>query len=120
MKTWRNSNPLVEGNLCQQLCRDCERRSEPVPLRHGGYGKGPRDGELGIIECDRYVLGRVVSAVNAIGHVRRVGKGLKSVRAASRHVKRDLVVITELEAFPVPVRRRGRPKIHDDVKDRAV
>jgi len=42
------------------------------------------------------------------------------VRAASRHVKRDLVVITELEAFPVPVCRRGRPKIHDDVEDRAV
>ena len=89
MKTWRNSNPLVEGSLFQQPCRGCERRGEPVPLRHGSYGEGPWDGELGIIECDRHVLGKVVS----LGRKRDPG---------------DLVSMRRGTAW-VPQHRRVRP-----------
>ena len=52
--------------------------------------------------------------------VGRVGQRLETMRAAGRDVERDLLVVTELEAFPVAVRRRHRPQVHDDVEDAAV
>jgi hypothetical protein len=73
-----------------------------------------------MVECYRHVFGRVVRAINAIRHVGRVGQRLETMRAAGRDVERDLLVVTELEAFPVAVRRRHRPQVHDDVEDAAV
>ena len=100
------------------LVTAAERRGQAVPLRHHGHGPGPRDRQVRIVEGDGYVLGGIVGAVDAVGHVRRVGEGLKSVRAAGWHVQRDLLVVPEHEAFPVQVRRRRRPQVHHDVEDR--
>ena len=96
-----------------------QRRSEPVPLRHYGNGKRPRDGQLRIIESYRYILSRVVNAVNPIRHIRWVGEGLKPVRAAGLHIKRDLLFAMQLETLPAAVRRRRGPQIHHNVEDRA-
>src|SRR5208283_485810 len=42
------------------------------------------------------------------------------MRTACRHVESHLLVVTELEALPVPVRWRGSPQIHHDVEDGSV
>src|SRR5215469_7534023 len=103
-----------------RLDRDSQWRSLPVPLRHGGHRKRPADSQFRVVERDRYVLGRVVSPVDAVGDVRDLGDGLESVRAASGHVQRDLLVVAQIEAFPGAERRRRRPQVHDHVEDRAV
>ena len=91
-----------------------------VPRRHGGHGKRPRDGQLGVIEGNRYVLRRVVRAIDAVGDVCRAGEGLKPVRAAGRYVERHLFVVAQFKALPVAVRRRRGPQVNDHVEDRAV
>ncbi len=96
---------LYRACLRQQPCRGSEWRGKPVSLGHRGNRKGPRNCQLRIIEGDRYVLGGIMSAVDAVGHVRRVGEGLKAVCATGWYIQRDLLVITELKAFPVPVGR---------------
>jgi hypothetical protein len=111
---------LYRSCLGQQFGRHPERRREPVMLRPDGHRQRPRDGQLGVVVCDRHVLGGIVRAVDAIRHIGWVGQGLESVGTAGRHVERDLLAVTQLEAFPVPVRRRGRTQVHDDVEDRAV
>jgi hypothetical protein len=40
------------------------------------------------------------------------------VRAAGRHVQRDLCVAVQAEALGVPVGRRARPKVGNHVEDR--
>ncbi len=62
--TWRSPRS------CQRSRRGSERRCESVPRRHCANGKRPRDDEFGVIEGNCYVLSRVVSPVDAIGHVR--------------------------------------------------
>jgi hypothetical protein len=47
---------------------------------------------LRIVECDRYVLGRVMWPVDPVGDVSGLGKGLEPVRATRRHIQRDLLV----------------------------
>jgi hypothetical protein len=108
---------LQRACLCEQSGRSSQWRCVLVPLRPDGDGKRPRDRQFGIVECDRDVLGRVVGAVDLIGHVGGVGESLKPVRAAVGYVERDLLVVTEFEALPVPVCRRSRPKVHHDVED---
>src|SRR5215469_15832475 len=103
-----------------RLDRDSQWRSLPVSLRHNGHWKRPRDSELRVVERDRYILGRVVRAVDAVGDVRDFSDGLESVRAAGRHVKRDLLVVAQIEALPVAERRRRGPQVHDHVEDSTV
>lgn len=57
---------LSQGCLCQQLYRGRERRGKPVPRRHGGNGKRPGDSQFRIIERDRYVLGGIMSVIDAV------------------------------------------------------
>ncbi len=44
-------------------------------------------------------------------------RALETMRAASRHIEDRLLTVTQVEALPVAVCRRGRAKIHDDIED---
>jgi hypothetical protein len=61
-----------------------------------------------------------VLAIDPVGDVGRVGQCLETVRAAGRHVQRLLLLAGQPEALPVPVGRRTRPQVDDDVEDGAV
>ena len=57
--------------------------------------------------------------VDHVRHVRDLGERLEAVRAAGRHVEAHLLVVAQVEARPVPVRRRRRPQVDHHVEDRA-
>ena len=58
--------------------------------------------------------------IEPVGHVGRIREGLEAVRAAGWDVERDLLLVTQLEAFPVAVGRRAGTQIHHDIEDRPV
>ena len=91
-----------------------------VPPGHDPDRKRPWNGQFRVIEANGNVLRRIVRAVDAIGDISDAGECLESVGASVGDVHRHLPVPLQFEALPVPIGRRARAQVDDDVEDRPV
>ena len=91
-----------------------------VPPGHDPDWKRPWNGQCRVIEAHCDVLRRIVRAVDAIGDISNAGECLESMGTSVGDVQRPLLVPLQFEALPVPIGRRARAEVDDDIEDRPI
>src|SRR4051794_20509805 len=75
-----------------------ERARLGVPAGSQTDRQRPGDREVWVVVGDRDILGRVVPAIDAVGHICRLGERLEPMRTSRRNVERTLTVTRQGEA----------------------
>lgn len=97
--------PVSGGTVA---CRDRRRRQRP------------RDGEIGVIECDGQIFTRVVCAVDAVTNIGGRRDGLKAMQKPLRHIEVQEIGVIEPDAQLMAEGRGVRPDVDDDIVYRSV
>ena len=91
-----------------------------VSCRDGGGRKRPRDREVGIVECDPQIFGRIMGTIDPITDIGGRCERLKAVQKSLRHIEVDKVGVVKPDRHLVPESRRARPDVDNDILNGAI